>query len=162
MKYIIVVVFAAGLVAGSAYYINKSKAGRAQEVKAAVRQTEISTPQEEAQPRRLTAGTQNPSISHSRADSAADSAPARPMVPLSKSDVAEAVDVLVSPSASYEQKQASWKALRDRGGLDQAMTELQMRVAANPSNAEYAAVLGHACLQKCGTISDVRDQGILA
>lgn len=72
------------------------------------------------------------------------------------------VDLLVSKEATYQQKQDAWKQLRDGGKLDQAITELEQRVAADPRSAENAAALGKAYLQKCGTLHDVREQGILA
>ena len=81
---------------------------------------------------------------------------------LEKSLVAEAVDILVSPQATYEQKRSTWKQLKEAGKLDQAIAELEQRVAADPRSAENAAALGQAYLQKCGTIQDVREQGILA
>ena len=79
-----------------------------------------------------------------------------------KSLVSEAVDTLVSPQAAYEQKQAAWKQLRAAGKLDPAIAELEQRMAGDPRSAEDAAALGQAYLQKCGTIQDVREQGILA
>jgi tetratricopeptide (TPR) repeat protein len=72
------------------------------------------------------------------------------------------VDVLVSPQASYQQKTAAWKQLREAGKLDQAITELEQRTANDPRSADNPAALGHAYLQKCGTIQDLREQGILA
>ena len=72
------------------------------------------------------------------------------------------VDVLVSPQASHQQKQEAWKYLGDAGKLDQAIAELERRMTNDLSNAECPAALGHAYLHKCGTIKDVREQGILA
>jgi len=73
----------------------------------------------------------------------------------------QALSTLVSVQASYEQKQAAWKQMRDSGKLDQAMAELEQLAGANPGVAQYPAVLGQACLQKAGTLSDIREQGIL-
>jgi tetratricopeptide (TPR) repeat protein len=81
---------------------------------------------------------------------------------LDKSFVVQTVDTLVSPQVSYEQKRSAWKQLRDGGHLDQAIGELEQRMTADPRGADNAAALGHAYLQKCGTIQDVREQGILA
>lgn len=72
------------------------------------------------------------------------------------------VDLLVSPQTTHEQKQATWKQLRESGRIDQAIRELEQRAAKDPRVAEYPAVLGQAYLQKCATIQDVREQGILA
>ncbi|HTS16483.1 MAG TPA: tetratricopeptide repeat protein [Verrucomicrobiae bacterium] len=72
------------------------------------------------------------------------------------------VQTLVSPHATYAQKQEAWKQLRDHGELDQAVTELQQAVKVNPANAEYSAALGETYLQKLQTTPDVRDQNVLA
>jgi len=72
-----------------------------------------------------------------------------------------AVETLVSPQSSYPQKEAAWKQLRDSGKLDQAITELEQRVASDPQTAEYSAMLGRAYLEKCSTLQDMREQGIL-
>jgi tetratricopeptide (TPR) repeat protein len=73
-----------------------------------------------------------------------------------------AVDTLLSENATHEQKQAAWKQLRDAGRLDAAIVEMERMFAEQPNRAQYAALLGHAYLQKCGTLHDVREQGILA
>ena len=52
--------------------------------------------------------------------------------------------------------------LTKAGKLDQAIAELEQRVAGDPRVAEYAAALGQAYLKKCGTIQDMREEGILA
>ena len=74
----------------------------------------------------------------------------------------QAVESIVSPRASHAQKEAAWKQLRESGKLDQAIGDLEQRAASNAGAAEYPAALGQAYLQKCGTIQDVREQGILA
>src|ERR1039458_7234752 len=81
---------------------------------------------------------------------------------LDASSLTRTVDVLVSPQASYQQKTEAWKQLRDAGKLDQAIADLEQRTTNDLRSAEYPAALGHAYLQKCGTIQDVREQGILA
>jgi tetratricopeptide (TPR) repeat protein len=74
----------------------------------------------------------------------------------------QSVDTLVSPQASFQQKREAWNQLREAGKLDQAIAELETRMANDPRTAEYPAALGQAYLKKCGTIQDVREQGILA
>ena len=81
---------------------------------------------------------------------------------LDASFLSRTVDVLVSPQAGYQQKTATWKQLRDAGKLDQAIADLEQRTAADPRSADNPTALGHAYLEKCGTIQDVREQGILA
>ena len=76
--------------------------------------------------------------------------------------LSQAVETLVSPQASFEEKQAVWKRLKETGNLDQAITELEQRAANDPQRAEYAAALGQAYLKKCAVIEDVREQAILA
>jgi len=80
---------------------------------------------------------------------------------LDASFISRSVDVLVSPQASYQQKTAAWKQLRDAGKLDPVITELEQRTASDPRSAENPAALGQAYLQKCGSLQDVREQGIL-
>lgn len=70
------------------------------------------------------------------------------------------LDLLVSPQASFEQKQAAWQQLRQNGKLDQAIAELEQAATNNPTAAEYPAALGQAYLHKCATLQDVRDRGI--
>lgn len=84
--------------------------------------------------------------------------PARTEQPL----VRQAVDTLVSPQSSFAQRQAALEQLRKSGKLDQAISDLEQRVADDPRSAECPAALGRAYLQKCGTLQDVREQGILA
>jgi len=81
---------------------------------------------------------------------------------LEAASLSRAVDVLVSPQASHQQRQEVWKYLGDAGKLDAAIADLEKRMTNDLSNAECPAALGHAYLQKCGTIKDVREQGILA
>jgi hypothetical protein len=72
------------------------------------------------------------------------------------------IDTLVSPHASFEQKQVVWKRLKERGELDQAIGDLEQRLAGNPQVPELSAALGQAYLKKCAQIQDVREQALLA
>ena len=91
---------------------------------------------------------------------------AAPAEPAAKPGVAatfsQPLQTLVSPQASYAQKQAAWKQLRDTQQLDQAIMDLQQAAKAEPSVAEYPAVLGQAYLQKLMTTQDVREKVTLA
>lgn len=73
----------------------------------------------------------------------------------------QALETLVSATATYQQKEAAWGQLRDAGKLDQVIGELEARAAKEPGRAEVTAVLGQAYLHKAGSIQDVREQGIL-
>ncbi len=86
---------------------------------------------------------------------------ASPLVSATSLPYQQAVSKLVSAQASFEQKQAAWKQLRESGKLDQAIADLEQQAAGNPNSAEYPAALGQACLQKAGTLTDIREQGIL-
>jgi hypothetical protein len=74
----------------------------------------------------------------------------------------QALQTLFTPQGDYAQKQAAWRQLAESGKLDQAIKELEHQTGDDPSDAESLAVLGQAYLNKCGTIKDVREQGILA
>lgn len=72
-----------------------------------------------------------------------------------------AVDSLVAPEVNFGQKQPIWKQLTDAGKLDQAIADLESRMAGDARSAEYPAALGQAYLKKCATLQDLREQGIL-
>src|SRR5882672_4787294 len=74
----------------------------------------------------------------------------------------QAIETLVSSQAGFEQKQAAWKRLKERGKLDQAIIQLEQRATNDPQKAENAAALGQAYLKKAGMIDDVREKAILA
>lgn len=163
MKYLIPMVFAAGVIAGSAYYLQRENpAPDSSQAVVADIAAPMSTEESATDPgpgRREARAVPNESP---KAYAASRSTPQPVVAPLDLIALGQAVDLLVSAQASYAQKQATWKQLRERGCLDQATAELEQRRGENPNNPECAAVLGQAYLQKCGTISDVREQGILA
>ncbi|HZR17236.1 MAG TPA: hypothetical protein VFE51_07910 [Verrucomicrobiae bacterium] len=165
MKYMIILVFVTGLVAGSAYYVSRSsnsQNARAQGVAATSTEATADT-QQSAVPMVEPVPSKSPvPVEQSRVSSVPGPAAAPAVQALDRAIITQAVDVLLSRDASYEQKRGTWKQLRESGGLDEAINQLQQRLSANPSSGDCAAVLGHAYLQKCGTISDVREQGILA
>lgn len=88
--------------------------------------------------------------------------PATKVKPTFSPAISQALQTLLTPQGDYAQKQAAWKQLAESGKLDQAITELEHQTGEDPSNAVSLAVLGQAYLNKCGTIKDVREQGILA
>ena len=73
-----------------------------------------------------------------------------------------AMDVLVSRQASFQQRQAAWKKLRDAGELDQALATLKQDATNNPTSAEYSIALGEAYVYKLQTIRDFHQVAILA
>ncbi|MGD1019543.1 MAG: tetratricopeptide repeat protein [Verrucomicrobiia bacterium] len=90
---------------------------------------------------------------------APDTSAAKPSV---TANFSQPLQTLVSPQASFAQKQAAWKQIRDAGQLDEAIAQLKQAVKDDPSVAAYSAALGQAYLQKLGTTQDVRQQAILA
>jgi tetratricopeptide (TPR) repeat protein len=73
-----------------------------------------------------------------------------------------AIETLLSPASTYDEKQAAWKKLKDAGQMDDAVAELQRRVAANPDSVEDAVTLAEAYFKKCGQTDDIRQQAMLA
>jgi tetratricopeptide (TPR) repeat protein len=164
MKRIILAVLAVGVLTGLGFYVNRPKPqpvatetpSAAPTVDEAQAQVPGAAPAEPAPlPHRAPASPNVPEPSPPRV-------PAGPSPALDAALVSQAVDVLVSPQASYQQKRDAWKQLRESGKLDLAISELEQRTANDPRSAELPAALGHAYLQKCATIQDLREQGILA
>jgi|SRR6266404_4449342 len=79
--------------------------------------------------------------------------------------LSQAIEVLVSPQASLDQKQATWRQLRDADQLDQAIEALKQGAISNSTSAEYPTALGEAYLQKAHVASqkggNVNEMGIL-
>jgi len=66
----------------------------------------------------------------------------------------QAMENLLSPLSSHEQRRAALKQLNDAGKLDQAISELQQQTANNPGNAAYPTALGQALLEKARSTED--------
>jgi hypothetical protein len=78
--------------------------------------------------------------------------------------IKQAIDRLLSPQLSHEQRREVLKQLSESGKLDQAISELQQQVASDPGNAAYPTALGQAYLEKAQTMwqNDIPDASILA
>lgn len=74
----------------------------------------------------------------------------------------EAIDALVSPHSTYEERQLALKQLKESGRLADAAKELEQRKANDPNEALYPSALGQIYLKLCGTTTDVRQQAIWA
>lgn len=74
----------------------------------------------------------------------------------------QAIDILVAPQSTFQQRQAAWKQLRDAGELDQALATLKQGAAENPASTEYATALGEAYVYKLQTLQDFHEVAILA
>jgi tetratricopeptide (TPR) repeat protein len=68
--------------------------------------------------------------------------------------IKQAIESLLSPQLSHEQRRDILKKLNESGKLDQAISELEQRVANDPSNAEYQTALGQAYLEKGIALQD--------
>ena len=163
MKTLILVCLAGGVALGIGYYVNRSRVD------------EVSMPSEteQAKPRlEKPVESASPLEPEPAAQIPAPTPVTKPVPGLTATAVAnphldaaflkQAVDLLVSTQATRQQKRDTWKQLREAGKLDQVIAELEQRITNEPRTAEYPAALGQAYLQKCGTIRDVREQGILA
>jgi hypothetical protein len=76
-------------------------------------------------------------------------------------NIKQAIEALLSPQLSHEQRRAVLKQLNEAGKLDQAIAELEQRAACDPSNAAYPTALGQAYLEQAATTQDVPDKAIL-
>jgi len=72
------------------------------------------------------------------------------------------IESLISPQTSYEQRQGLWKKLSEAGFLDQALTDLQHEVTADPRSAGAVTALGEGYYKKAGATDEVREKAILA
>ncbi len=167
MKRLVIAILGVGVVLSVAFYVNRPKAPAPAPL----------APEALVEPVPTQASTETAAVESSR--SVAEPPAVRSPLPvrstsvsrtsappsslqLEKSLLNQTVDTLASGQATYSQKQEAWKQLREAGKLDQAITELEHRVADDPRSADCAAALGQAYLQKCGTIQDIREQGMLA
>jgi tetratricopeptide (TPR) repeat protein len=166
MKRLLLAVIGIGVLGAMVFYLNRSKAPPVSAVEPAA-ESPASEAFQEARPLKpAVAGAAQPRRASAAASEARRASRSSPTPDEAKPDdnlaFSQAIETLLFPQASYPQKQAAWKQLRDTGKLDQAITELEQRIASDPRVAEYPATLGQAYLQKCGTIQDIREQGILA
>src|SRR5437899_1230557 len=165
MKRLILVLIGLGVLAGLGFYVNRPKS-QAAPTQEPVVESEPSAPQQ-------TENVPQPAVT--RIEAAPPSAPLAnvskpeimPAVSGAKSAVdpaivARAVDSLVSLQSSHQLRRDVLKQLSNSGQLDQAIADLEQRMANNPNAAEYPTALGQAYLEKCATTKDVREQGILA
>ena len=165
MKGLIIAVVGTGIAAGALVYLNRPKPAPVSTPEPSVESSPAQVSQERTPPELSVAQREHPAPppeSSANPKPAPETAATSTYAGLEASRLNGDVDVLVSPQTTHEQKQATWKRLRESGKLDLAIRELEQRAANEPRLAEYPAALGQAYLQKCATIQDVREQGILA
>ena len=165
MKRLILAVIGVGVLVGFGFYVNQPKSQPASPAEAVA---EGASAQAGSETQAVEPVASAPEQPVTPAETRTIAKPVlRPVTAAANSNVdasyvSRAVDFLVSPQASFQQKRDTWKQLRDAGKLDQAIVELEQRTINDPRSAEYPAALGQAYLKKCGAIQDVREQGILA
>jgi len=171
MKRLILAVVCVGVIGGATLSLNRQKTARVSSAE----------PTAEAAPSRTLDDTQSvkavaeeqtqPQVSATAVDST-QTPLVSPVLDEAKSDNAsnstpptafrQAIDILVSPQSTFQQRQAAWKQLRDAGELDQVLATLKLGSANNPVSAEYATALGEAYVYKLQSIRDFHEVSILA
>jgi hypothetical protein len=157
------------VIGGAALYLNRQKTAPVSPAEpmaeAAPNRTTEDTRSEEAiaiqqsEPREASADSvqpplASPVLNEVKPDNSTNSAP--------PTAFRQALDILVSPQTSFQQRQAAWKQLRDAGELDQVLATLKQGAANNPTSAEYSTALGEAYVYKLQTIRDFHEVSILA
>jgi hypothetical protein len=127
------------------------------------------SPRIESEPPFVAAATPSSVPPETAADASApvaaiEPAPVAPIEPAKTAEdlaAEETVALLISPEASFVQKQAAWAGLRNNPGqTDRTIALLEQRAQENPQDAEIPAQLGLAYLMKISTSQDVREQGM--
>jgi hypothetical protein len=162
MKTILLVVLAACALGAVCFYTNEptlqavapsAPAKAATNVTASVTTPAITSPVQAAAPA-ITSPVQ----------AAAATPPAAP-TPKSEPTVADeftqAIEIVRSSQATFDEKQAAWEQLRNNGQLDQVIAALEQDAATNPDSAETMVALGRAYMFKSGTVQDVAEVGAL-
>src|SRR5437667_3017974 len=171
MRRLILAVVGVGMIGGATLYVNRQKTGPVSLEEPMAEATPTRTPEDTRSGKAVVVQQTEPQVSGAAADSI-QTPLASPVLNEVKPDNAtnstpptafrQAIDILVSPQTSFQQRQAAWKQLRDAGELDQALATLKQRAADNPSSAEYPTALGEAYVYKLQTIRDFHEVSILA
>jgi hypothetical protein len=164
MKRLVLAAVGLGILTGLGFYVSRPKAQPAEQAEPAAEVTAASAGETQPAPPAPAPVEPPAPLPETASAPTSNSIPAgsAPNPIVDNSLASRTVDVLVSTDSTYQQKRDAWKQLRDSGKLDPAIAQLEKRTVADPRSAAYPAALGQAYLQKCGTITDVREQGILA
>jgi len=164
MKRLIVATVGLGAVIGLGFYVSQPKAPVVPPVETAVESAVESPPTPAIEPPRITKAV----VAMPELPGPVDGNVSAPMSPAAVAlrDInlvfKQALETLISPRTGYEQKQATWKLLKDTGKLDQAIAELEQSVASDPRSIESVTALGEAYYKKAGQTEDVRESAIFA
>jgi len=166
MKRLIVIVMALSAVIVTGMYVKGSKPPVANPVEIANQSAEEPTSQPATENRRVSRKEITVVESNVPNVVAAGSAPEVPSSPPTATDSKvlfnQAVETLVSPQTTYQQRQETWKQLRKTGKVDEAIRQLEQRVTENPRSAGDVTVLGQGYYKKAGSTDDVRERAIFA
>jgi tetratricopeptide (TPR) repeat protein len=163
MKRSLFVLLAAAVVIGMAFYF---KERRVSAVVAPEPEAAVPPPAEKgeafsrvkAAPVKPEQAATRPKITGAPVATAASPETAGTEAPLTLNDTME---TLLSPQATFEQKQKAWSQLKDKGQLDEVINELEHRWTDQPRDAALPTTLGQAYLKRAGMTQDVREQAIL-
>src|SRR6266567_3429598 len=171
MKGLILAVVSVGVIGGATLYLNRQKTAPVSPAEPMAEATPTRTPEDTRSVKAVVVQQTEPQVSAAAADSK-QTPFASPVLNEVKPDNStnstpptafrQAIDILVSPQASFQQRQAAWKQLRDAGELDQALATLKQGAADNPASAEYPTALGEGYVYKLQTIRDFHEVSILA
>ena len=171
MKRLILAVVSAGVIGGAALYLNRQGPTPASPAEPMIEAAPARPPEDTPSAKAVAMQPTQPQVSTAAADS--NQPPlASPVLNEVKPDNStrstapsafrRAIDILVSPQTSFQQRQAAWKQLRDAGELDKALATLKQGATNNPSSAQYPTALGEAYVFKLQTIRDFHEVAILA
>jgi tetratricopeptide (TPR) repeat protein len=162
MKKAMLLILGAGVVSALGLYVSRPKAHATPS--ATVTESLPEVREEQAEPETAPPVVEPPAQNVMRATPARLTQPvaAQSAAALDAGSLKRTLELLVSPQVAYPEKRAMWRQLREAGKLDPAIADLEQRLTNEPRSAEIAAALGQAYLQKCASMQDVREQGILA
>jgi hypothetical protein len=171
MKRLILAVVCAGVISGAALYLNRQKTTPVSPAEPITEAAPSHQPDDAQSVKTVAVQQAKPQVSATAA-TPIQTPPASPVLNEAKPDYStntpppsafrQAVDILVSPQTSFQQRQAAWKQLRDAGELDQALATLKQGATNNPSSGEYPMALGEAYIYKLQTVRDFHEVSILA
>ena len=168
MKRLILAVVSVGVIGGATLYLNRQKTAPVSPAEPTAEATPTRTPEDTRSVKAVVVQQTEPQVSAAAADSK-QTPLASPVLNEVKPDNStppsafrQAIDILVSPQTSFQQRQAAWKQLREAGELDQALATLKQGAANNPTSAEYPTALGEAYIYKLQTVRDFHEASILA
>ena len=158
MKRVVLAVFGVGALIGLGLAMNRSKTAAVSE---AAKEVEVASAPAQIEQQAVNRARESRQTAVKPASGGGEVV-ARVATPDGGFDLNRAIETLVSPRASFREKQAAWDGLKGAGQLDQAISDLEQRMASDPQSAEYAAALGEAYMKKCAAMTDVREQAIFA